>query len=146
MNCARSVVIGALCLLVGCAGHPVARREVQHNRYTPYAGAPVDQFRAYRFSNWEVVGDTQLVIWTEFQDAYLIKLRSPCSELPWAEYIAVTTTVGTVTHLDSIWVGRHMSCMIEEIRPVNIRQMQRDLKNKTPSAAPPPPAGRQATA
>jgi len=136
----------AFCLLLGCAVPPIARQEIPSNRYTPYAGAPIQQFHAYRFSNWEVVGDLQLVIWTEFNAAYLVTVRPPCAQLRWTDQVAITSTLGTVTRLDNILVDRHTPCLIDVIRPINLRQMQHDLKQKTTPDAPKPPVGRQVSA
>jgi hypothetical protein len=142
--CTLMLVMGYL--LLGCATDPTARHTAQLTSYSRYAGAPVEQFRAYRFSNWEVVGDLQLVIWTEFNEAYLLTVKPPCRQLQWTDHIAITTTVGTVTTLDNILVDRHTPCMIETIRPINSRQMQHDRKQKTPPDTPQAPTGRQAEA
>ena len=113
-------------VLSGCAAHVQLRRENALAQYQRYAGPPIEQFHAYRFSSWEVVGDAQVVIWTEFRDAYLLTLWKPCPELGFTNYLAVTTTVGSVSRFEKILIEHHTECMIDEIRRINTDQMRKD--------------------
>jgi hypothetical protein len=104
-------------------------------RYQPYVGAPVDRFVAFRFDGWESVSRTQLVIWTRFNEAYLVKVWDTCRDLEFAQRIGIKSTGSSVSRFDSIRVGRD-HCPIEEIRPIDIARYRSDQAKAREAAAP----------
>jgi hypothetical protein len=130
------LILSALALLAGCSEIPLNTRETkQAELYHQYAGPPVDGFTYLgRYDSWTSLGNNQLVVWTTINDAYLITVRQPCINLPFAQHIGLTQTTHTVTQkFDFVLVGRDR-CWIQSIQPVNYLQMKRDLRQKSADA------------
>jgi hypothetical protein len=126
-----------LALLGACASGAPMRQSQLRDRYLQYAGSPVDHINWLgRFDSWEPVSRDQLVVFTTPRDAYLIKVWSSCAgpDLYFArERIGLTSTAGVVyARLDRVRTG-HWSCPIEEIRPIDYRRMQADLRRDAAS-------------
>ncbi len=96
--------------------------------YLPYAGAPIESFQFWNLTQWELVGPEKVVVWPRLQEAYLLTVDAPCSELEWAKAIAVTSSVHRVTaRFDSVKAGRD-TCRINEIRPIDIKRQRAERK------------------
>jgi hypothetical protein len=108
-------------------------QQLQRQQYLQWAEAPVDRFTYLgRFYDWQALSDTQLVVWTTFTEPYLITVRPPCVDLQFTQHIGLTSTAGTVSNnLDSI-VFEHQRCQITQIRPIDYRKMQADLRKNKP--------------
>jgi len=124
----------AFALLAACASvaQHSKNQQMQLQQYLQYAEAPVDSFTYLgHFDDWRALSDTQLVVWTTFNEPYLITVRPPCINLQFAQHIGLTSTSGTVSnHLDSV-ILEHQRCQITQIRPVDYQKMQAELrKNK----------------
>ncbi len=123
----RLLPLGALALLLaGCAGG-VDRLtgETPLERYSSYAGTPVDRFTAFNVTGWTALSDSQLVLWTGVNEAWLVTVWNGCRDLQFANRIRVAHTGSSITRFDQIIVGRDR-CPISEIRPVDVRQMRAD--------------------
>ncbi|HXQ30727.1 MAG TPA: DUF6491 family protein [Steroidobacteraceae bacterium] len=120
------VLILAL-LVAGCAGGTL-RREANERLedYLSYAGPPVDSFRFFRLYGWQAVGPTRLVIWSTAFDAYLVTVQEPCPRLEFVQRIGVTSTIETVSTLESIVLRDHERCPITQIRPIDLKRMNAD--------------------
>jgi hypothetical protein len=114
---AAAVVAG---LLAGCATGPKLN-------YAEYAGEPVKSFYLGNFDGWNAVSRDQLVVWSGFNKAYLLKLTGYCPDLQFAHAIAITSTGNTVDRFEKVIVGRDR-CLINEIRPLDTKQMKEDRK------------------
>lgn len=110
----------AAALLTGCATGPKLN-------YTEYAGEPVKSFYMSNFDGWSAVSKDQLVVWTGLNKAYLLKIEGYCPDLQFANAIAVTSTANTVDKFEKVLVGRDR-CLINEIRPLDVKQMKADRK------------------
>ena len=131
-----SALAGVLCaaLLAGCATGPKLN-------YTEYAGEPVKSFYMNTFDGWTVVSKDQLVVWTGINKAYLLSITGYCPDLQYANAIAVTSTANTVDRFEKVIVGKD-HCLIQEIRPLDTKQMKEDRKllreqMKKPKGEPP---------
>lgn len=125
----------ALALLAACASvaQHSRNRQMQLQQYLQYAEAPVERFTYLgHFEDWQSLSDTQLVVWTTFNEPYLITVRPPCIDLQFAQRIGLTSTAGTVNNnLDSV-ILEHQRCQIIRIEPIDYKKMQAELrKNKT---------------
>jgi hypothetical protein len=124
----------AACCLQACSGIPqrVTDQQLQQ-QYLQYAGAPIDHFTYLGpYDSWSSLSDTQVVVWTNLNDAYLLRVREPCINLHFTQRIGLSSTAGTVSNgLDSVLVDRER-CQITEIRPVNYKQMRADLRKNQP--------------
>ena len=128
------LLITAAALVAGCATGPKLD-------YTDYAGEPVKSFHMYNFDGWSAVSKDQLVVWTDLNKAYLLSINGYCPDLQFANAIAVTSTANTVDKFEKVIVGKDR-CFINEIRPLDTKQMKADRKMlreqmKKPGAAPP---------
>ncbi len=128
--------------LSACASQSPRERDAEaYELYRDFAGPPVDEFTYLgRYDGWRSLGRNLLAIRTTTSDAYLLTVQGPCSELEFANTIALTSTGNTVRRgLDSVRTGR-VSCTITEIRPVNyagLRKAQREeaARNKAQEPA-----------
>ncbi len=117
---ASASLTAAAALLAGCATGPKLD-------YTDYAGEPVKSFYMNNFDGWTVVSKDQLVIWSGMNKAYLLTVTGYCPDLQYANAIAVTSTGNTVDRFEKVLVGRDR-CFINEIRPLDTKQMKDDRK------------------
>jgi hypothetical protein len=112
-------------------------------RYSAYAGPPLPSFTWLgHFYSWEALGQDRLVVYTTPGEAYLLRVAPPC-DLRFVIYrVGLTSTASTVhTGLDSVVVdnaaaGAPWQCPIEEIRQVDVRRMQAEMRSQQ---QPPPP-------
>jgi hypothetical protein len=113
---------GVVCaaLLTGCATGPKLD-------YTDYAGEPVKSFYMNNFDGWTVISKDQVVIWSGMNKAYLLTLTGYCPDLQHVNAIAVTSTGNTVDRFEKVIVGKDR-CFINEIRPLDTKQMKEDRK------------------
>jgi hypothetical protein len=134
------VLIAVLC--AACASSP---KRAEGNRvlarYEGYIGAPIRDFTAFRQDSWQSVSRTQLILWTDMSHAYLLTITGNCPDLMFTDGIRVTSTGSSISTFDSVIV-RGDRCPIQEIRPIDIRQMRADEKElrDNPQPAKPDPA------
>lgn len=125
------LLVGAA-LLASCSGIPLRQREAaERNRFEAYAGKPVDHFTwLTHYDGWEPISPDQLVVWTDINQAYLIKVAHPCTNLMFARRIGLTSTADTVyAHFDFVR-AEGWRCMIQTIQPVDYLHMQHDLREQ----------------
>jgi hypothetical protein len=123
-------LLGGAALLAACAAIPLREREAANRaRFEAYAGKPVDHLTwLTSYNGWEPISPDQLVVWTDINDAYLITVFPPCTNLMFAHRIGLTSSASTVyAHFDAVKV-EGWRCMINTIQPVDYRRMQRDLR------------------
>ena len=142
MACARSCFIrgawllAAAALLASCSGIPLKQREAaERARFEAYAGKPVDHFTWFtHYDGWEPISRNQLVVWTDINQAYLVTVFSPCTDLMFARRIGLTSTADTVyAHFDAVR-AEGWRCIIDTIRPVDYRRMEHDLREQRQAA------------
>ncbi len=113
-------------LLAACAtGVGRLKGDAAEQRYSDYAGPPVERFTAFDIDGWTPVSRDTLVIWNGLNEAFLIKVWDQCRDLQFADRIAVTSTARTVSRFEQVRVGRDR-CPISEIRPVDVKRMRAD--------------------
>jgi hypothetical protein len=116
-------------LLAACASQPYAQRLQQRQQaYNAAAGAPVRSFRlvlGQQIYSWEALSETQLVIYTVPNKAYLLDVW-PCNNLTFTNTIGLTSFANTVqTGFDKVLTGRpYIPCVIKQIRPVDLAQFK----------------------
>jgi hypothetical protein len=146
MSCSRSCLRGAwllvtAALLASCSGIPLRQSDAaEHARFEAYAGKPVDHFTwLSNYEGWVPISRDQLVVWTDLNQAYLITVFPPCTDLMFAHRIALTPTADTIyAHFDSVHV-EGWKCIINTIQPVDYLRMEHDERaqheaNKSPGA------------
>lgn len=114
-------------LLAACSSVPSAQRGQQRQQaYGAAAGAPIRSFRfTTRIWSWEPLSDTQLVVYTVPNTAYLLDVWS-CPNLMWTQAIGLTSTFHEVSvNFDKVLAGRRYGpCPITKIRPINLSQLK----------------------
>ena len=104
------------------------REKEQLALYQRYAGAQIDDMPFWRLLRYESLGDEAVVVWTGVNDAWLITVRPPCNELPWAKAIGLTSTLHRVSaKFDHVVVGRDR-CMIASIQPIDYKALRAEQK------------------
>lgn len=137
----RAIVpVLALALLAGCASDPARRDADNLALYREHAGAPVDGFTYLgRFDSWTPLGSEALVVWTTPTRAWLLDVHGPCSELPFARAIKLSSSTGRVSarfdDVTPIGSGMHsIPCRIREIRPIDVPAL-REARRQARAAA-----------
>lgn len=115
---AASILALAACATPG-AGDPQSREAAQLERYRQFAGEPVRDFHFWNLDRWEVLGETDLVVWTNPREAYLLHVQRPCTGLDFANTIALTSTQQRVYARFDAVLFENQRCRIAEIRAVD---------------------------
>lgn len=130
-----------LCVLLlglsACATGIARRPAAPPVDYLSYAGPEIEDFHFFRLDGWEVVSRNQLIVWTGLQDAYLLKVWEPCTELEYALAIGLTSRFNRVTRFDKVRAGRDV-CPIGEIRKLDTARLKADRRKQAaqPAAKP----------
>ncbi|MFA6229964.1 MAG: DUF6491 family protein [Rhodanobacter sp.] len=113
--------------LVACSSVPYAQRQQQRQAaYLAAAGMPVQHFRFMSLWSWEPLSDSQVVIYTRPNQAWLLDLDGPCQNLQYTNAIGLTSGFGQVsTRFDKVLTGRrYFPCTIQQIRPVDVARLK----------------------
>jgi hypothetical protein len=121
MKTSLLMTAAAAAALSGCA---LNKSQLDYHEYT---GEPVKSFYMSNFDGWAPVSKDEIVVWSGINKAYLLKVTGYCPDLQFAHAIAVTSTANTVDKFEKVIVGRDR-CFIQEIRPVDVKQMKADRK------------------
>ena len=135
----RSMVLwGAVlaCVMTACASSGPRMGDAERLAfYSQHAGEPVSSFRyGTGLNSWTPLGDTALAVWTRPNEAFLLELMGRCPDLPFAQSISVSHSVGRVNAgFDTVTprmtlTGRGtgmtpMPCRIQTIRPLDTRAL-----------------------
>ena len=119
-----AALAGAL-VTTGYAAELQSKGDKLYAKYELYLGEPVKSFTALRHDSWQQISRTQLVLYTTFNDAYMLTVANSCPELPFAQTIAVTSTASSISTLDSVIV-RGDRCLITQIQPIDVKRMKAD--------------------
>ncbi|HXD37086.1 MAG TPA: DUF6491 family protein [Rhodanobacter sp.] len=114
-------------LLAACSSVPYAQRQQQRQAaYAGAAGAPVRSFHFFSLWSWEPLSDSQLVVYTRPNQAWLLDLDGACQNLEFTQAIGLTSSSGDVsTRFDKVLTGRrYFPCTIMQIRPVDLKQLR----------------------
>jgi hypothetical protein len=123
------ILIPAFGLLAGCLAGPPANAQAptpEAQTYLKYAGPPIDSFTYLgHYYGFHPVGGPYAVIRTTVSDAYLLKVRDPCIQLPFATKVELTSTAHTVSRtFDWLIVGQD-HCHIATIQRLDYDTMRR---------------------
>lgn len=117
-------------LAAGCASATSVRRsDLAFEKYAPYLGDPVRSITAFRIHSWESVSRDKVILWTGVNEAHLVTISGSCPDLMFADQIGVTSTGRQISTFDKIVVRRD-TCLIETIRPIDVRLMKKDQKSR----------------
>ena len=128
MAIARSVVVLWLgLLLAGCAAPgrgPAEREAAQLALFEQYAGEPVDDFHFWRLDGWETLGPDAVAVWTQPDQAWLLRVREPCNGLEFAQAIGLSSSLNRVYRSHDAVLFEQQRCRLREIRPVDGRALK----------------------
>jgi type II secretory pathway pseudopilin PulG len=116
-------------LLIASAGAQTRKTQEQDlERFEKYAGAAIDEFDFWSLYKWKLVGPEKVVVWSTINDAYLITVDQPCPGLEWTKAIGVTSQQKRIVSrkFDYVTYGKGQRCHINEIRPIDYKQMLKD--------------------
>jgi hypothetical protein len=122
MKTSLVMIAAAATVLAGCAS--MKKSQLDYHEYT---GEPIKSFYMSNFDGWAPVSKDEIVVWSGINKAYMLKVTGYCPDLQFAHAIAVTSTANTVDKFEKVIVGRDR-CFIQEIRPVDVKQMKADRK------------------
>lgn len=123
---ARLISMVLIGLLAACSSVPYAQRQQQRQAaYTAAAGAPVTSFHFFNLWSWEPLSDSELVVYTRPNRAWLLDLDGYCQNLAFTQAIGLTSSSSQVSvRFDKILVGhRYIPCTIMQIRPVDMKRL-----------------------
>lgn len=124
-------------VLAGCATGPSLGDAEKRALYRQHAGEPIESFRYFTsISGWTPLGDSAVAIWPRPNEAYLLSLDGPCTDLEFANAISLSSQMRTVyAKFDRVVpatsTGSHFGCPIREIRPLDVnalRDAQREMR------------------
>lgn len=107
--------------------------------YKAHAGEPVKDFQYFgQINGWTPLGDSALAVWTKPNQAYLLELYGPCTDLDYAPAISLSNMMSRVSaRFDSVTVhgggtgSIRIPCRIDSIRPLDVKalkQAQKELR------------------
>ena len=135
----KRVCLWALsCVLFANGVHADTRAHEKEElaRFSRYAGDPIDQFPMFDLWQWQVVGPQNVVVWSKINEAYLIGVDKPCTNLEWAHGLSLTQEMRQkVTKKFDFVVFRDQRCKITEIRPIDYQAMLKSGDAKPADAA-----------
>lgn len=102
-----------------------ARRLAEVERHV---GALVEEFHFWQMDRWESLGREAIAVWTNPNEAYLIRVRPPCTGLDFADGVGVSSTGRRVNRrFDYVTFG-HQRCQIAEIRPIDVKGLKAERR------------------
>ncbi|HEU0224771.1 MAG TPA: DUF6491 family protein [Steroidobacteraceae bacterium] len=129
LNTACVALALAALLIGGCAGTRQREGEISdRDRYWHYAKEEVPSFSSLgRISGWRPLGRNELVVWTRFDEAYILRVDPGCFELDTAIGIRLESRVSGMisSGFDWVRVGRDR-CRILKIFPMDYRLMKQE--------------------
>jgi len=119
----------ALAALAACAANPKRPAPAEERaQFRQYAGPPIASFTYLgHYNGWRALGEGQVVLWTDINDAYLITVQLPCVDLEFESMLRLSSAQHMVTSgIDSVLVHRQ-ACRVTEIRHVDYLKMKQEL-------------------
>lgn len=120
-----AAVTALLALALAAPSQATTDRERERlAEFERFAGAPVDQMPFWRLQSYESLGTEAVVVWTAVNKAWLIKVLPPCTELPWAKAVGLSSTNHRVSaKFDHVVAGRDR-CNIASIQAIDYKAMR----------------------
>lgn len=126
------LLLAGLCLaLAACATTGRLSSAEKLDLYRAHADAPQNDMQFFGTLNgWTELGDSALAVWTRPSEAYLLELRGPCQDLPYATAIGLTSQMNRVSaRFDKVLVrdpagGPRMPCFIDSIRKLDVKALR----------------------
>ena len=99
--------------------------------YQRFAGEPVGEMPFWRLQSYEAFGTEAVVVWTAVNTAWLIKVLPPCTDLPWAKTVGLSSNSHRVSaKFDHVIAGKDR-CTIASIQPVDYKALRAARKSES---------------
>lgn len=137
----KAIIATAIALvLAGCATGRISDTD-RLALYQQHAGAPVNQIRYIDPMGWERIDDQHVVLQMRPNESWLLRLSGPC--LAWSNgspFLGLSSFSGmTLSRFDKVIApGSQLSCLIREIRPLDVKALragEKALREKTAAQA-----------
>ena len=114
-------------LMAGCVAPPPSKSDVAAEaNFLQYAGPPIESFTYLgRYTGFRTLGNKDVVIWTKYNDAYLVRVLDPCIQLRFANRIGLTSTSNTVSRRFDFVLVDHERCRIDTIQHIDYAAMKK---------------------
>lgn len=121
----RSLIASLLALAFVLPAQAMTEREAERlAEFQRYAGEPVESMPFWRLQSYEALGTEAVVVWTAVNTAWLIKVLPPCTDLPWAKAIGLSSSMRKVNaKFDHVIAGKDQ-CNIASIQPIDYKAMR----------------------
>jgi hypothetical protein len=131
MSISRSFLAAMLALAAFVPAQAMTDTERERlAEYERFAGDPVKDMPFWRLQSYEALGNEAVVVWTGVNKAWLIKVLPPCTDLPWAKAVGLSSTNHRVSaKFDHVVAGRD-HCNIASIQPVDDKAVRAARKEK----------------
>lgn len=137
----KAIIAAAIALvLAGCATGRLSDTE-RLALYEQHAGAPVNQIRYLEPISWDRIDDQHVALQLRPNESWLLRLSGPC--LQWSNgspFIGLSSFSGmTLSRFDKVIApGSQLSCLIQEIRPLDVKALraaEKALREKSAAQA-----------
>lgn len=125
----RYLIAPLLALACALPAQAMTDREAERlAEFQRFAGEPVESMPFWRLQSYEALGTEAVVVWTAVNTAWLIKVLPPCTDLPWAKGIGLSSSMRRVNaKFDHVIAGKDQ-CNIASIQPVDYKAMREARK------------------
>lgn len=126
-----SALAAVLALVVAIPVQAMTERERERlAEYERFAGEPVADMPFWRLQSYESLGNEAVVVWTAVNKAWLIKVLPPCTDLPWAKAVGLSSNNHRVSaKFDHVVAGQDR-CNIASIQAVDYKAMREASRAK----------------
>jgi hypothetical protein len=107
------------------------QRATELARFERFAGDPVTEVQHFDFRHFEVLGRTTMAVWGRPGQVYLLTLTPPCTELQWANAVALRTSFDNLHVGHDYVIARGQRCFLDSIRPVDEPALQASRKTES---------------
>ena len=123
-------VLPIAAMLSPCAMASAEREREQLATYERLAGPELKEMPFWRMESFETLDDDAVLVFTSINDAWLVKVLPPCTELRFANTIGLTSNMHRVTQkFDHVIAGGNR-CDIRSIQRVDYKTYRAELKQK----------------
>lgn len=131
MKTVHTLILSATALLMlgACATTPQEASADKLARYQSFAGEPVRSipYNASGSRNFDIIDETHMVMEVRPKEGYLFSLSGPCLRDKGAPVLSISSQLGQVsTGFDRVSSLSQpgMTCLIREIRPIDLKALR----------------------
>jgi hypothetical protein len=100
---------------------PAERDAANLAEYEQFAGEPIDGFHFWDIDRFVRLGKSDVVVYTEINKAFLLRVEKPCPGLDFTHGISVTSTQRRVSQRFDFVQFEGQKCAIDAILPIDVK-------------------------